>query len=177
VATTDLKLDEPGTLPKPGPVGRLLRLAFGLSCVWFVSELIGVRNDLIDSQDHIRALIWNGMLPGLLLISYVVNIGFSRSWKKWPALVSAATLLAIAALGYLLEGSFEPSILARTLWTWELYLFGHLGASFLLAALIGTPGCEMRAMHDLYSRISGTPTQEHYCPVGPLNSVDRWEAR
>ena len=177
MATTDLQLDKPGTLPKPGPIGRMLRLAFGLWCIWFVSELIGVRNDLIDSQDRIRALIWNGILPSLFLISYVVNIGFSRNWKKWPALVSAAVLLAIATLGYLLEGSFESSMLARTLWTWELYLFGHLGVSFLLAAVIGTPGCEMRALHDLYSRISGTPTQEHYCPVGPLNSVDRWEAR
>jgi hypothetical protein len=177
VATTDLKLDEPGTLPKPGPVGRLLRFGLGLLCVSFVSGLLKIGADLIDSQGDIQELVWNGILPALFLISYVINIGFSRGWQKWPAIVSAAALLAIAALGYLLEGSFESAILVRAIWVWELYLFTHLGLSFLLAALIGTPGCEMRAIHDLYSRISGTPTQEHYCPVGPLNAVDRWEAR
>ena len=177
MATTDLQLDKPGTLPKPGPIGRMLRIALGLLCLSFVSGLFEIRSNLIDGQGNIQALLWNGILLSLFLISYVVNIGYSRDWKKWPAIVSAAVLLAIAALGYLLEGTFESTILARTIWAWELYLFVHLGLSFLLAALIGTPGCEMRALHDLYSRISGTPTKEHYCPVGPLNSVDRWEAR
>lgn len=166
---TDLKLDEPGTLPKPGPVGRLTRLAFGVLCLWFVAELLKVRSTLIDSQGDVREIIWNGILPGLFLISYIINIGFSRAWKKWPALVSIAVFLTLAALG--------SELLARSIWVWELYLFGHLGVSFLLAALIGTPGCEMRALHDLYSRISGVPTKEHYCPVGPLTPIDKWEAR
>ena len=177
MATTDLRLDQPGTLPKPGPIGRMLRIALGLLCFSFVSGLFEIRSDLIDGQGNIRALVWNGILLALFLISYVVNIGYSRDWKKWPAIISATILLAVAALGYLLEDTFESTILARTIWAWELYIFGHLSLSFLLAALIGTPGCEMRAFHDLYSRVSGTPTQEHYCPVGPLNSVDRWEAR
>lgn len=177
MATTDLKLDEPGTLPKPGPVGRLARLALGLWCIWFVSELIGIRSDVLDSQGHVRVLIWNGVLPGLFLISYVVNIGFSRAWKKRPAILVAAALLAVAAIGYLLDGTMESSLFARTIWVWELYLFGHLGLSFLIAAIIRTPGCEMRALHDLYSRTSGVPTKEHYCPVGPLTPIDQWEAR
>lgn len=42
---------------------------------------------------------------------------------------------------------------------------------------IGTPGCEMRAFHDLYSRLTGVPTKEHYCPVGFLHPIDQWEAR
>jgi len=29
MATTDLKLEEPGSLPKPGPIGRFVRFAFG----------------------------------------------------------------------------------------------------------------------------------------------------
>lgn len=31
----------------------------------------------------------------------------------------------------------------------------------------------MRAFHNLYSGATGKPTKEHYCPVGPLNSIDR----
>ncbi|MBU2676993.1 MAG: hypothetical protein KJP16_07900, partial [Gammaproteobacteria bacterium] len=71
----------------------------------------------------------------------------------------------------------ETEILAQTLWVWEVYAFGHLGLAFLVSGLIGTPGCEMRAFHDLYSRVSGMPTKEHFCPIGPLHPIDQWEAR
>lgn len=177
MASTDLKLDEPGSLPKPGPIGRIVRLAFGLPCLWYVAALIDVSGSLRGSEDHIRPLIWNGVLAGLFLISYVVNIGFSRAWGKRPAIASIAVFLAIAGFGYLATGTIETAVLARILWVWEVYVFSHLGIAFIIAGVIGTPGCEMRALHDLYSRISGVPTKEHYCPVGPLHPVDQWESR
>lgn len=176
MATTDLKLDAPGTLPRPGPVGRLVRLVFGLLCLSYVYGLIQVTQDLMTPAGGIRPLIWNGIIIGLILVSYVVNIGYSRAWKKWPAIVSAIALAAIGLLGYLTAGTIETGLLARSIWVWELYVFAHLGLAFVIAATIGTPGCEMRAFHDLYSRITGAPTQEHYCPVGPLHPIDQWEA-
>ncbi len=175
MASTDLKLDEPGTLDPPGPVGRLVRLLFGAACVWYVTGLVAVQGSLMDTQGHVRELIWNGVLPGLFLVSYVINIGFSRAWKKWPAIASAGVFLALAAYGQLSAGSVETELLARTIWIWLLYVFTHLGLAFLLSALLGTPGCEMRAFHDLFSRLSGKPTKEHYCPIGPLTAIDRWE--
>lgn len=177
MATTDLKLDAPGTLPRPGPVGRLARLGFGGLCLYYVYGLITVSGSILTSDGSIRPLLWNGIIPGVFLVSYVVNIGFSRAWKKWPAVVSALALGTIALVGYLDSGSVETATLARSIWIWELYVFGHLGTAFVIAAVIGTPGCEMRAIHDLYSRITGTPTKEHYCPVGPLHPIDQWEAR
>jgi len=177
MATTDLKLDEPGTLPQPGPVGRLVRLAFGALCLHYVYGLATVQDSILSSDGSIRPLLWNGIIPGLLLVSYVVNIGFSRAWKKWPAVISAVALGTVALVGYVASGSLETVVLARSIWSWELYVFGHLGTAFLIAALIGTPGCEMRAFHDLYSRLTGVSTKEHYCPVGPLHPIDQWEAR
>jgi len=177
MATTDLKLDEPGSLPRPGPIGRIVRLGFGALCLWQVYWLIQVSGNLFGADGHIRSLIWNGVVIGLFLISYIINIGFSRAWKKWPAIISAGTFLTIAALAYFRTGAFETEALARAIWLWELYLFAHLGGAFVIAAIIATPGCEMRAFHDLYSRITGTPTKEHYCPVGPLHPIDQWEAR
>lgn len=142
-----------------------------------MNELIAAADALVGSDGHILSLVWNGILPGLFLISYVINIGYSRSWGKKPAIVSAVILVAVALNGYLSSGSVESEMLARVLWIWELYLFAHLGLSFILAAAMGTPGCEMRAFHDLYSRITGNPTKEHYCPIGPLHPIDQWEAR
>lgn len=177
MATTDLKLDEPGSLPKPGPIGRIVRLMLGVLCAWYVKGLVDVSGSLFTGDGHIRALVWNGIVPSLFMISYVVNIGFSRAWGKRPAIASALVLAAIAGTGYLLQGTIETEMLARTLWAWETYLFSHLGLTFIIAGIIGTPGCEMRAFHDLFSRISGVSTKEHYCPVGPLNPIDQWEAR
>lgn len=175
MATTDLKLDAPGTLPRPGPVGRIVRLAFGFLCTWYIARLVGIADSLFDSDGNIRTIIWNGILPGLFLISYVINIGFSRAWRKWPAIVSGGAFLTLAGAGFLTTGAPETMLLARTMWLWEVYLFSHLGLCFLLSAVIGTPGCEMRALHDVYSRMSGRPTREHICPVGPLNAIDQWE--
>ena len=177
MATTDLKLDEPGSLPRPGSVGRSVRLALGAMCAWYVQGLIDVSGQLLDASGHIRAVVWNGTAIGLFLVSYVINIGFSRPWKKWPALVSAALFLLLAALGYFTAGTFETQLLARTIWVWTVYLYLHLGLSFIVSGLIATPGCEMRAFHDLYSRITGIATKEHYCPFGPLHPIDQWEAR
>ena len=177
MATTDLKLDEPGSLPRPGPVGRLLRLGMGILCLQYVYGLIQVSSSLLMADGHIHLVVWNGIIFGLFLVSYVVNIGFSRAWKKWPAVVSAAVLAVIAGVAYAMEGTIETNLLARSIWVWELYVFSHLGLAFILAGGIGTPGCEMRAFHDVYSRLSGVPTKEHYCPVGPLGPIDRWEAK
>jgi len=177
LVTTDLKLDDPGTLPKPGPIGRIIRFALGILCVWYVKGLVDISDNLIAGDGHIRAVVWNGIIPGMFLVSYIINIGFSRAWGKRPAIVSAALVIAGAGIGHLLQRSIETELLARTIWVWEMYLFSHLGLAFLIAGVIGTPGCEMRAFHHLYSRITGVPTKEHFCPVGPLHPIDQWEAR
>lgn len=177
MATTDLKLAERGSLPRPGPIGCAVRLLFGFLCLWYVQGLIESAGSLLGGDGHIRTVVWNGVLPGLFLVSYVVNIGYSRTWKKWPAFVSAGVLAAIAGLGYLTDGVIETPHLGTAIWAWEIYVFSHLGLAFVIAGLIGTPGCEMRAFHDLYSRISGVSTKEHYCPIGPLHPIDQWELR
>lgn len=177
MATTDLKLDEPGSLPRPGPVGRIARLAFGALCLGYVIKLLQISGNLFGSDGHIRSLVWNGVIAGLLLVSYVINIGYSKSWKKWPAIISAGSFGLIAAAGFVAQGNAESQLLAQAIWGWELYIFAHLGLAFVLSGAIGTPGCEMRAFHDLYSRLTGNPTKEHFCPIGPLHPIDQWEAR
>lgn len=177
MASTDLKLVPQGSIPKPGPIGRLARLGFGILSLYYVFGLWKIRGDLIDGSGSIRQLILNGIIPGLLLISYVINIGFSRAWRKWPAIISASVLLSVAGIGYLQSGTLETQLLARSIQVWEIYLFAHLGLAFVVAALIATPGCEMRAFHQLFSKLTGKPTKEHCCPVGPLNNLDKWEHR
>ena len=57
---------------------------------------------------------------------------------------------------------------------WMTYVYGHLGISFALSAIIKTPGCEMRAIPQLWTLMTGRKTLEHHCP-GFLNNIDNWE--
>lgn len=176
MATTDLNLSAPGDIPKPGPIGRMLRLGLGVLCLYYVNGLLNVGGSLLTVDGHIRQLLWNGILPGLILVSYVVNIGFSRGWKKWPAILSLVMLAGAAAYSWSATGSAEGQLSATLLWVWLTYVFGHLGLAFVLSALLATPGCEMRAFHHTWTILTGHPTKEHHCPVGPLGPVDRWES-
>ena len=54
------------------------------------------------------------------------------------------------------------------------YTFIHLGLSFVLSAILATPGCEMRAIPHLWTLVTGRATKEHYCP-GFLDGLDKWE--
>ena len=85
-------------------------------------------------------------------------------------------LVAGAAIGYLNDGT----ILGQPLWWASLvlmtYVFAHLGVSFLLSALLATPGCEMRAIPHLIAIVRGKSADEHYCP-GFIDTVDRWERK
>jgi hypothetical protein len=146
-------------------------------CLWYVISLLQVTGSLIAGDGHIKSLVWNGVIAGLFLVSYVVNIGFSKAWKKWPAIISAGVFVVIGAVGFLTRGDVETRLLAQAIWGWELYVFAHLGLAFVVSGVIGTPGCEMRSFHDLYSRFTGSPAKEHFCPIGPLHPIDQWEAR
>ena len=176
MSTTDLNLKKTGSLPIPGPVGRLARLGFAALVLYYSFGIYAVKDSLVLQNEHLNNLLWNGLIPSLFLVNYIINIGYSRDWKKKPMIFSGIFLLFATGYNYLALGNLEGIYLAYTLAIWEFYLSVHLGMAFLITAVIGTPGCEMRAFHHLYSKITGNPTKEHICPVGPLNGLDRWEA-
>ena len=174
--TTDLNLQEQGSLNRPGVIGRLARLIFGFLCLWYLFGLYHLWPELTDDQG-IKGLLWNGIVPSLVLISYVINIGWSKAWKKYPAFISLLILVSLAVVDQTDSGNFQGQFLANGLFWWTTYLYSHLGISFILSAAIATPGCEMRALPHLYSLITGVPTKEHHCPIGPLHPIDSWEAK
>jgi hypothetical protein len=164
-----------GSLPRPGWIGRIVRLALG---VWLLSGLYmlvrygwGV---LVDLTPPTNWTWWVFMALGFWLLPPVVNIGFTKSWRRKPQLALAAALAGAVVVDSLVYGTWWGPPLGVLVWFWLVYFSAHLGGSFLLSAVIATPGCEMRAMPHLWTRVTGRATKEHYCP-GFIDVIDRWE--
>ncbi len=172
-----LEFVDAGTLTRPGPIGRLFRLALGVLCLYAFAEIIRFVDSTtmqpFSTLDN-RVLL---LLAPICVFNYVVNIGFSKSWGQWPLYGSIAVLLIAAGGAFLFSGSFDSPVLGVPLNLWLAYFYGHLGLSFVLSALIATPGCEMRAIPELIGRVSGDGSDEHHCPAGFITQIDEWEQR
>ena len=164
-----------GTLTRPGPIGRTVRFALGIFCTYALWELIRTAPEMIDNPLGLLPNLSVLIIFVLFVFNYVVNIGFSRNWHRYPLIVSLGILLVIALGGYILSGNSSTSLLGATLLFWLGYFYSHLGVSFILAGLLATPGCEMRAIPELIARITNRESREHHCPVGILTSIDKWE--
>lgn len=165
-----------GSLAPPRWKGRLVRLLFG---AWLLLGLYNLLSEgwgaLVDASPPSRWEWWAFMAVGFWLLPYVVNIGFTRSWRRRPQIVLAAALAAAVIADLVFYGTWWAPPLGTLVWTWLVYFSFHLGASFVVSALTATPGCEMRALPHLWTRLTGRDTKEHYCP-GFIDTVDRWEA-
>ena len=170
-----LELVGPGTLTRPGPVGRLLRFGLGALCLFALWNVVLSAEAIVaqpfSSLDSLVVLI---AFP-LFVFNYVVNIGFSKSWGRRPLIVSLAALGLSAGIAFLVSGSLDSPIFGVPLTLWLVYFYLHLGVSFVVAALIGTPGCEMRSIPELIGRMTGNVSKEHHCPAAFITRIDAWE--
>jgi hypothetical protein len=171
----ETKFEEPGSLERPGPVGRVVRLLLGALVLWPVISIVPRAQFVADWTAPTHFSWWLAVALSLWLFPYVVNIGFTRSWRWRPRAVAAAVLVGAPAVSLALTGRWWSPAVGTIYVVWLAYTFGHLALSFFVASVIGTPGCEMRALPHLWSVLTGRTTKEHYCP-GMLDPVDRWEA-
>ncbi|MFQ5628445.1 MAG: hypothetical protein ACE5I1_06775 [bacterium] len=170
-----IRFDSPGTLKKPGPIGRVVRLGFGVLCLWFFYTLIAIGPNFFIENFFYLPGIWFSVIMGFYVFPYVVNIGFTVRWGRWPQHTFLMLAAIAGAAGYFQFGEVWAPPLGFLLYGWLLYVYAHLGFSFLLSAVLATPGCEMRALPHLWTKLSGRKTREHYCP-GIIDHIDRWEA-
>lgn len=182
-----LQLVGPGSLVRPGPIGRIVRLAMGVACLYAMYQIVLngwsiVMNPVsvfVRFTDQGSVAVQTDLvmasLVALFILNYVVNIGFGKSWGRWPSYLSIGVMLILAAAGWLFAGSPDHPTLGFALWTWLTYFYTHLGLSFVLSAVIATPGCEMRSIPELYGRLTGKASAEHVCPASFITKLDEWE--
>ena len=173
--STQLKLDEPGTLLRPGIIGRTARLLFAVLCLYTVWSVLEHSGAFLFTTQAVLARFVVAIAFAFWLFPYVVNIGFSKAWRRRPQVAVVVLLLAAAAASWVYYGGILGPPVGLVVFVWLIYVFGHLGVSFALAFVLVTPGCEMRAIPHLWTLLTGRATKEHYCP-GPLDRIDKWEA-
>lgn len=171
-----LQLVEQGSLARPGPAGRMVRLCLGIACLYALYDLLRFHSSIIHRPVSALPNIALMVLAAIVIINYVVNIGFGRSWGRWPSYVSLWVMLQLATMSWLAFGTANHPMFGMVLWAWLVYFFTHLGFSFVLSAAISTPGCEMRAIPDLIGRITGRRAAEHHCPAAFITKIDAWES-
>ena len=138
------QFDQPGTHPTPKLMGRLTRLAAGVGILWMT---FGSTLPYIQPFTRVREG-WGvpgwGWVPGALLALYllpvIVDRGLGISWGGRSQLVVAALGAAAIVADFILYGSLWGPPLGWVILLAMWYTFGHLGLSFLVAAIFATPG-------------------------------------
>ncbi len=173
--------EEAGSLKPPKLIGRIVRLILG---VWLLSAVYPLVVDGLYPRLFLGT--WGASSPprawtfyalaafGFWVTPHVINIGFGKSWRHRPQWVIAGLAAVLLAVDLVIYGTWWAGPLAVFLYLWLTYVALHLGVSFVLSSLLATPGCEMRAMPQLWTLMTGRATKEHYCP-GPLDRLDNWE--
>lgn len=171
--STETHFEDEGSLEKPRIIGRLVRLAIGVGLLYLAYPLIANFGQVVETGLPVTS---NILLIGILfwVLPYVVNIGWSLNTKRLPQITVIGLSVLLGAFDYLSQGVVYGASLKVLTLVWVLYTAGHLGVCMLLAGLLATPGCEMRSIPHLWTRLTGRRTQEHYCP-GWLDNIDRWE--
>ena len=172
-----LELVGAGTLARPGPVGRLVRFGLGVLCLYALWNIIAYAEVTIAQPFSSLVDLALLIILALFIFNYVVNIGFSKSWGRRPLIVSVTVIVLSAGIAKLSSGSLDSPIFGLPLTLWLVYFYGHLGAAFVLSALIATPGCEMRSIPEALGRITGRASDEHRCPASFITKIDEWEQR
>jgi hypothetical protein len=135
--TTEFK--EPGTFPKPGTIGRGIRFIIGLFLLYFFAKtLIGYRSYI--SLNLPSGLWWIGAIVSFYFLPNVVNIGFTRSWGRWPQVVALLLALAATTFDILQYGKVWGPALGLLIWVLMVFVLGYLGLSLVLAAIMALPG-------------------------------------
>jgi hypothetical protein len=160
----------------PRLLGRVGRLIFGLWSLYFVREAITYWEFFVESPqvlDQVGYLM--GVALAFWLMPDVINIGINRRWKRRSQIVWLIVALLAIAANLIFIGDWWGPLLGWTIWLMAVFVHLYLGASHVLSAIIGTPGCEMRSLPHLRAILGGSKVEMVVCP-GHWTAFDSWEA-
>lgn len=170
----DQEYHEQGSLPPPRIIGRLVRLFLGIACLDLFRQIVDDIPGMIQRGWPMNTVAICTAVLGFYLLRPVTNLGFTLKPNHGAQIVVAAGTLLVVLYEWLAGMPLFGEPFTAFLMLWMAYVFGFLGISFVVAAIIKTPGCEMRSTSHLWSIITGKGTLEHPCP-GFITHLDNWE--
>jgi hypothetical protein len=128
-------------LPRPGPIGRIVRLGLGGLVLWFAMGIALEFPALTDGMNARNPLGWLAIAYCLYLLPDVARLTLGLRWAPWPVRAAGAGLLASAAsLDAWLTGDPNGLVFGVGVGVLLVSVLGVLGASLLLAAATAAPG-------------------------------------
>ena len=167
----------PDKIPPASITGRIDKLLFGSFQLWGVFSIVPHFAELRD--DDWATGLWIFVALAFYLVSFNVRLGLHRvlPFGNAPAGVALLVGAGLAGVQWLQSEAFWGSTVATYALVVAIAVHLHMGVCHILAAAIGIPGCEMRVLPYLISRLRGaSPESFHLCP-GLWTPIDRWEAR
>ena len=167
---------ESGSIEPPRIIGRIVRLLLGLVCLDLVRQIVDDIPGMIERGWPVNLIAICTVILGFYLIRPVMNLGFTLKNNYWGQIFVFISTVTILIIEWATGGPIFGKIFTAFLMIWMTYVFGHLGISFVLSAIIKTPGCEMRALPHFWTILTQRKTAEHHCP-GFIKNIDEWEKR
>jgi hypothetical protein len=167
--------EKPGTFPKPGPIGRLLRITLGLITLFTAANRAYFGTPELDVVAGDPGF-WFAAAISFYFLRDMIEGGFGlSSWGRRSQAVLLLLMVAALIFDLLVYGSvWEPALGVLVNWLMVI-AFGYLGPSLLLNGIYATRGCEVRAVWQLVGKLLGRETVEYPCVL--FRSLDEWEAR
>ncbi len=132
--------EKPGSLPKPGPIGRMVRIVSGCALLYFFAVTLTNFGNYIGLVVPKHPLMWAGVALSFYFLAYVINVGFTITWGRWLQLILVVAAMAAVVLNLSIYGRFWGPLLGLVIFVLLAYVTGHLGVSFILAGILATPG-------------------------------------
>ncbi len=167
---------EHGSIEPPRIIGRIVRLVLGVICFDLVRQIVDDIPGMIERGWPVNPVDICTIFLGFYLLRPVLNLGFTLKNNYWAQVLIFTTALVIFIYEWLSGGPMFGKVFTAFLMFWMTYVFGHLGISFVLSAIIKTPRCEMRAIPHLWTILTGKNSYEHHCP-GFIRNINEWESR
>ena len=127
------------SLPKPGPIGRSVRLALGLLLLFFAGYAL-TRYRLGGSPSAGDLGLWIGLGYALYYLPDAINLGFGRAWGRRPQLVAATAVVVAGLIDLVSGGTFLGPAFGLVVVVVIIYAFTHIGLSMIVATIIAAPG-------------------------------------
>ena len=130
------KFEKPGILQRPGPIGRAVRIVFGIGATYFLTEVLTSYSGIVRVGLPRSISLFFGIVFTFYFLPDVINIGFTRRWGRKPQLVVIVLAVTAAVFDQVHYGFFWGPELGLLVFVLLAYVLTHLSLSFILAGIL-----------------------------------------